>query len=329
MTCKHLFPLILALLFFVFSCKSDHPLDKKEAINNLRILNSEILSLVEKTSGSQAFQAMEFLWKQSSSPLPFNNDTSVKLFKQVPYSFARKKGVYVWDTITKTFIRQKDTSLILLHFPLITKSKAYCRFFLYAYETRNTRSRPGFPITIEAKLFIDGHEELSVSHHAALAENMPSEIKSAVHCCDFNLRFYLLREGDFSQKSGVLKGDLKLEEGSKEILSAGYSIDIDYHPPLTYSFRYIRFLMKVFDSELKGKINYGAISPTSDHYASEFNSNSSIILKNLEDNGIIGNIVLSPVDGKDKLDFFIRFTDGTESILSDHIILKKILNLKY
>jgi hypothetical protein len=330
MTLKRSISLILLSTLTVFSCKPDHPLDKKEAVNNIRALDSEIIGLAEQISETPAVRALEFLKNQSSSPLPFKNDTSARLSGHPPYSFAVKKGVYQWDTITGSFVKQKDTTVILLHFPLIDRPKSACRFLLSDYQTRDTKSRPGFPVSAEAKLFIDGHEELTVSHHAVLSENMLSAIITDAHAGDFDLHFHLARTGDFSQQSGILKGDLKIQEGKKEIINMEFKIDIDYHPPVAYSVRYIRFLMTVFETELKADINYGAINPTSGHYADEFNSNSKIFLKNLENRGIIGNIVLSLNTGKDKLDYFIRFSDGTESLLSDQfIILKKLIHLKY
>jgi len=330
MTLKRPVSLILFSALTLFSCKSDHPLDKKEAVNDLRALNSEIINLAEQISEKPAFRALEFLKNQSSSPLPFKNDTSARLPRLSPYSFAEKKGVYKWDTITGSFVKQKDTTVMLLYFPLADRSKASCRFLLSDYQTRDTRSRPGFPVSTEAELFIDGREELSVSHHAVIAENMLSEINSAVHSGDFDLRFHLARTGDFSRKSGILQGYIAIQEGKKEIINTEYKIDIDYHPPVAYSVRYIRLLMKVFETQLKADINYGAMNPTSNHYADEFNSNSKIFLKNLEDMGVLGNIVLSSDNGTDKLDYFIRFSDGTETLLSDQlIILKKVMHLKY
>jgi len=330
MTNKQLYLLILPLLFFTFACKTDHPLDKKEAVNSLKILNGDLINFAVNTSQKPWYRAMKFLLNQSSSPLPFKNDTSGNFFNSLRYSFADKKGFYVWDTVSGTFVKQKDTSMILIYFPLPGKMESYCKFFLYAYEMQDTRSRPGFPIDIRAKLFIDNHEELSLNHHALIAENLLSVVSSDLHCSDFHLSFHMAREGDFSQKSGLVKGDLQLRDGKQEIISAEYNIDIDYHPPVTYSFQYIRLMMKVFESKLECNINYGTISPTSNEYANEFNKNSGILIKNLENSGIIGNVVLAPEDGKDKLDFFIRYSDGTMSKLSDQIIiLKKILNKKY
>ena len=329
MTSKTLFLPFLFLVPFCLSCNKDHPLDKKDALNSLKILNSDITNLTEQASEKPWFQAMKFLYEQSSSPLPFNHDTTAKKMYS-SYSFAEKKGVYLWDAIHRTFVKEKDTSLILLRFPLLSEKKSWCKFFLYDYETQNTRSRPGFPVNAEASLYIDDHKELSLSHRALLAENMPSALTTEITGSEFHFRFTFNREGNFSQKSGVLKGNILLEAGRTEILSSAFNIDIDYHPPVTYSLEYIRFLMKIMGTDLNCKINYRAISPTSNHYAQEVNNNSSIVLKNLDNNGIIGNIVLASADGKDKLDLYVRFNDGSKSLLSDQILLlRKILNLKY
>jgi hypothetical protein len=45
---------------------------------------------------------------------------------------------------------------------------------------------------------------------------------------------------------------------------------------------------------------------------------------------LIGKIVLAPVTKVDELDYFVEFADGTQSRLSDNIlVLKKLFNLKY
>lgn len=327
MKSKHSFSLILILPFLVLSCKTGHPIDKKEALNSLKILNSEIISFVYKLSEQPGLKALGFILKQPSVPLPFRSDTSSGSGIIKNFSFAGKKGIYCWDTVNRMFLKKKDTSLILIRFPMPGLKGSECRFFLYDYEVEETRTKPELPVTIRAKLFIGDKEELSISHQAHISEAMISWISSELKSDSTEVLFNMNREGSFAVKSGKLNSNLRILEGGKEIMRSKINLDIDYHPPLSYSIRHISIEQKLFTTELSGTIDYGSINPTSNQYDQEFNKYMHLELSDSDDHGIIGDIVLSPVGDNGRYDYFIRFSDGSECRLTEQILaLKKLFN---
>jgi len=325
MKSKFPFLLILFLPFLVLSCRNSHPIDKKEALNSLKVLNGDIIRYINKVSERPGFKALGFLLKQPSAHLPFRSDTSHSTGSVNGFSFNGQKGIYSWDTVSRMFLKDKDTSVILLRFPMPGAPASLCRFYLYKFETGSTRKRPGFPVEIRAKLFIGNKEKLSISHQARISESMISWMSSELKSDSSELLFNMARKGSFADKSGKVNASLRLFEGSKEILRSKLDLDIDYHPPLSYSVRHISIEQKLFATELSGTIDYGSISPTSDQYDLEFNKHTDIEVINTEDRGIIGNIVLSPAGDNGRFDYFIRFSDGSESRLTDQFnVLRKL-----
>jgi len=328
---RYFLSLVLALPFLVLSCNRSHPVDKKEAVNNLKILNADIISFIYTSSKQPGFKALGFLLKQASAPLPFRFDTTPSKGIKTNFSFAGSKGIYCWDTVNRMFLKKKDTSVILIRFPMPGQPGSECRFFLFEYETGKTRTKPEFPVKIRAKLFTGDKEELSISHLASISEEMVSGISTGLTSDSLEFKFTMNREGSFAVKSGKLNYNLRFLQGRKEILRSDLKLDIDYHPPLSYSIQYIRIEQKLFTTELSGTIDYGSINPTCNQYDKEFNKNTNLEIINTNDRGVNGTIVLSPAGEEGRFDYFIRFTDGSESRLTDQLpVLKKIPDyLKY
>lgn len=319
--------LLIILMILVLSCKNSHPVDKKEALNNVKILNSDIINFVHRSSERPGIKALEFLIKQASAPLPFLYDTSHGLRLIKNFSFAANKGIYCWDTASMMFQKKKDTSLILIRFPMPGNMHQECSFLLYDFAVGKTRSKPRFPVKIQASLLIGEKEVFIISHHASINESMISSIKTEIKSDSTEFSLSFSREGSFADKSGELIARLRLLEGRIKILKSTLKCDIDYHPPLSYSYRKISIEQNLFSTELKGTIDYGSINPTSNQYDQEFNKYTHLELIDSEDDGIIGNIVLSPVGKDGRYDYFIRFSDGSETRLKDQLlVLKKLLN---
>ena len=121
--------------------------------------------------------------------------------------------------------------------------------------------------------------------------------------------------------------DLFLKTKGFEVISGHVDAEIEYSRQ-GYFFKTIDFYLKLQDHHVTGKIKYSEINPTAADYIDSFNSNSSIILS--EGKNQVGKIVLNKTDNKELLDYYIRFSDGSKTLLSTYIpVLKKLLNLKY
>jgi hypothetical protein len=286
--------------------------------------------MIDSSSTRPEMQALRFLSEQKSSPLPFHQDTSKTGPQRISYLFDSHKGIYNWDTNTSAFFKSKDTSVIVLYFTLPSSPKSICKLILFDYQEQKARSRGDFPTKVVAKLWINKQEILNVTHFAEISEDLLSEIKTEIQTNDYSFKLDLSRKGTFAEKRGKIIGEIKLVAGFQSILNTHMDIDIDYHPPVTYSFQKIQIENKLFNSYLSGTVNYGDISPTAENYAEEFNKNTQLELLDTDQKGLIGKIVLAPVTKADELDYFVEFADGTQSRLSDNIlVLKKIFNLKY
>ncbi len=327
MRSRFFFSLTLLLPFLFLSCSPGHPLDKKEALNSLKILNGDMIVFIKSLSERRGSKALVFLMKQASAPLPFIIDTTGRPGFVSDFSFSSRKGIYRWDTVSMTFVKEKDTALILIRFPMPGQSGTKCLFFLYDFEFGKTRTKKAFPVKILAKLFAGDKEVLSISHKAGISEEMISKISSEIIIDSLRGLFELKREGSFTVKSGLLSSSISIYDGFNVVLRSNMDIDIDYHPPFTYSFQHIRIQQKLFTTELSGRIDYGSINPTSNEYDQEFNKNTRLELLNQEDHGLIGNIVLSPAGVEGRFDYFIRFSDKSESRLTDQVpVLRKLFN---
>lgn len=323
--------LLVCFGYFTNSCRQSlKALDKKDALTSLKVLNSDLMSMIDSSSTRPEMQALRFLSEQISSPLPFHQDTSKTGPNRITYVFDSHKGIYNWDTTFNAFIKTKDTSVILIHFPLLSSSNSICKLILYDYQEQKARSRGDFPTKAVAKLWIDNAEILNIIHFAKISEDLLSEIKTEISTNDYSFKLNLSRNGTFAEQKGKIMGEISLIAGFHTILNTQFDIDIDYHPPVTYSFETIRIKNKLFNSYLGGTVNYGDISPTAEYYAEEFNRNTQLELIDTDQKALIGKIVLAPVTKVDELDYFVEFADGTQSRLSDNIlVLKKLFNLKY
>ncbi|MCX6282618.1 MAG: hypothetical protein NTW31_00030 [Bacteroidetes bacterium] len=263
--------------------------------------------------------------KQASAPLPFLTDTTGRPGFIKDFSFSSRKGIYRWDNASRVFLKEKDTTLILIRFPMPGQPGTKCLFFLYDFEFGKTRTKSAFPVKIQATLFAGDKEVLSIRHQTSISESMISKISSEIKSDSLRCSFELKREGSFAVKSGKLSSAISIYDGRNEVMRSTLDIDIDYHPPFTYSFQHIRIQQNLFTTELSGTIDYGSINPTSNSYDQEFNKNTHLELMNSDDHGIIGDIVLSPVGDDGRFDYFIRFSDKSESRLKDQIIVLKKL----
>ena len=312
--------IIIVQVFLCQSCKPGHPVDKKEAVNSIKILNSDIISFIYRTSGRPGMKALGFLLQQPSVPVPFRYDSSGGLRSIKDFSFEAKRGIYRWDTLAMSFLKTKDTSLILIFFPMPGDPDSECRFILYNYVVGKTRTKPVFPVKLNASLFIGDQEKITVSHEATIKESMLESMETELKSDSAGLSFYMSRAGSFAAKTGEIKASLSLHEGKSEIMNSTLKCEIDYHPPVSYSFRHISIEQTLFSTELSGTIDCASINPSSDQYDKEFNKYTHLELIKSEDHGIIGNIVLSPVGEDGRYDYFIRFSDGSESRLTEQLM---------
>lgn len=321
---KKLLFLYLPILFLILSSCKGKQLDPAEADRSMKILNGNLVNLLSIGSDKPEFKAISFLFNQFSTPLPF-----VK--KEHPtqagteYSFDSKKGQYQWNSSLNTFEKTDLADRISLFFPSEKSDKNNTRFDLNTFQSQEYSSRPNFPTEIDAKIRTDDQEIASIHHNARISNNLPERISSLIKGTDYEMGLELKRTQ--LNNDGKLIIDIFLKTKGLTVISAKIDAQIEYSRQ-GYFFKTINFRIKLIDHLVKGEINYSAIDPTSADYISSFNSNSIILL--YEGRNLVGNIVLNKTNNGDLLDYFIRFSDGKEVLLSQYIpVLKKLLDLKY
>jgi hypothetical protein len=87
--------------------------------------------------------------------------------------------------------------------------------------------------------------------------------------------------------------------------------------------------MNLFNHLIKGHIVYSKIDPMAREYVESFNANSDIQIFEMPGNHLVGNLILGKTHEKELLDYFIRFNDGSEVLVSEYLpFLDKLLNMK-
>ena len=317
-------------LYFVFaflilvSCKGKI-LDRQEADRSMKILNSNLMNLLTAGSEKPEFQAMEFLFNQEVSPLPFYKTKNQAVPDTVTYNIEKNKGNYSWDSDTKRFKKTENADRISLNFPLSNSAANTIRFDLIHYKSQAYSSRPDLPVLVDAIISDADRQLAGLKHTANITNNLPENISTKIIGLDYEAAFELRRTQ--LKNDGKLMIDLFLKTKGFEVISGHVDAEIEYSRQ-GYFFKTIDFYLKLQDHHVTGKIKYSEINPTAADYIDSFNSNSSIILS--EGKNQVGKIVLNKTDNKELLDYYIRFSDGSETLLSTYIpVLKKLLNLKY
>lgn len=319
------FPVFFYLIIFLtlYSC-TNKQFTPAEADRSMKILNSNLVNLGTAGAEKPEFNALKFLYQQSGVPLPFAKKTGV-LADTSTFRMTTQKGIYEWNKLLQCFEKKQPSEQVILLFPLDSVKNDSIRFELADYTTQAYSSRPDLPVSGKIRIFKDDHQIFTVLHTATITNNLPESIHTTAEGDDYSVKFLLNRTQ--SENSGDLSIDFSLGDKGFDAISAEVRAKIEYSRQ-GYFFKTIDFKIKLIDHHVTGKINYSAIDPTSADYISSFNSNSSILL--FEGNHQVGRIVLNKIENGELLDYFIRFSDEKEVLLSHYIpLLNKLLNLKY
>lgn len=318
------FCLVLITAVIVCSC-STQQLSPEEADRSMKLLNGNLVNLLSTGQEKTEFKALKFLLNQPGAPLPFVTRENATAPDTAVYRFNKLKGVYLWNKETKVFERIDHSETVTVWFPGEKSDTNDLSLELTGFQSQPYSSRPDFPTQLEAQIKDADRQLLTIHHSANMSDDMPEVISSEVTGNDYEIKFGLNRTT--TGKNGELKISSSLKTKGFEVIAGNMEARIEYSR-LGYFFKVIQFQLKLIDHVVEGNINYSAIDPTSADYISSFNSNSSIWV--FEGRHKVGQIVLNKTNNGELLDYFIRFSDGKEVLLSEYIpALNKLLNLKY
>lgn len=313
------------LLAFLLNACSNKQLGPTEADRSMKILNGNIVNLLTAGSEKPEYKIISFLMNQAGAPLPFVKKTSSMQPDTSIYRFAANCGEYHWNPTEQTFEKTKSSGAVTLFFPSEKSDTNNVRLDLTRYQSQSYSSRPDLPTEIDAILMLDNEKIVEILHHAVISNNLPEKISSSIKGTDYEVGGELFRTQ--KGKEGKLNLDILLKTKGFEVVKIHVDAQIEYSWQ-GYFFKFIVFDLKLIDHQVTGEINYSAIDPTSSDYIQSFNSNSSIIVT--EGRHQVGEIVLNKTKNEELLDYFIKFSNGDEILLSHYIpALNKLLNLKY
>ena len=322
---RRLFPIQFIIALLIFSdCTSQ--LNREEADRSLKVLNSNLVNFVTLSSEKPEIQALWFLLNNPSSPLTLAQKRNFFVRDTIPELSGKAKGVFHYNTEKKLFEKASTSAQTILIFPSDGKAGTDARFVLSEFESQDCKTRPEFPVKISAAMFIEDTEKLTIDHSASIENNLPKKISSLIIGDDYkvNLDLARTREGN----AGTFDFNIYFKAKGFTVCSAVIDAKIEYSRQ-GYYFRYFDFRIKLFEHEIIGKLDYSKIDPTASNYADLFNRYSTIEL--FENNGNkVGNIILGKSENEELLDYFVKFDNGDEVLLSTYVpLLNKILDYKY
>lgn len=322
---KQTFFFLFVLTFFILNACKSKQLNQAEADRSMKVLNGNLINLMSSGSEKPEFKALSFLVNQTSTPLPFTKRENPTQPDTVIFRLKERKGIYHWNPEQKTFNRSGNSEIVSLYFPEEKSDTNSLCLNLEKYQSQAYSSRPDFPTEVEATLKMNNQKIASISHKAHILNNLPEYISTKIDGIDYQATLRLRRTQ--LNKDGKLLIDFFLKSKGFQVISGKMDAEIEYSRQ-GYFFKTINFRLKLIDHEIIGKINYSAINPTSADYVGSFNSNTSIVI--FEGRNKVGNIVLNKTNNNELLDYFVRFSNGKEILISEYIpALKKMLNLKY
>ena len=314
---------VFSILLLLFSCRN-RTYNYDEAVRSLKVLNSDLTNFFMEADEKEELKALRFLWEQESAPLPSPGERFTLGRPYKSFDFETSKGIWIWNADSAKFFRKENNDKLIFNYPAEDFSNV--RFLISKYESMPVSSRPGFPVVMDAQLRINDAEMLTIDHAATVEDKMPLFIQTFVKGNDFEM------VGDFNRSrsgnSGSLDTEYYMEYLNRKLIQFQFISEIGYSR-MGYYFEKIDFKITLFSHVITGKIDYDKINPTSEDYATSFNSNSVIQIFEMPGKRKVGDIVLHTLPDGELLDYFVKFSNENMIMLNEHLpVLDKILNLK-
>ena len=309
------------------SCSSS-VMDRNEAERSLKVLNSDIINFIDKTSGSPEFQVLEFLSNQPDTPLPISK-TNNRKFNFSAFNFTENIGEYKWDKENRCFIKIGESEIIIIHLddciaPGIT-------FILSEYLDGYVSQRKKFPISITSKIMADNEEIWYLKYKGNLADAMPESINFQSGGKEYLMEGQLKRSKE--DNNGTLDINFNFAFNGNCLINTCFQSTIGYSLH-GYYFKQAEVYQRFSGHFFKGHFDNEKINPTSKNYAASFNRHSKLGL--YEQNIIngkfkkVGDLVLAETENQELLDYHIRFADGKEVLFGNYIaVFDELMNFKY
>jgi hypothetical protein len=309
-------------------CNPLSELNKTDAINCLKVLDSDITRYLDRINGSDAGRALHALLANDSAPFPVKFPRSF-LQKRKLYDFQHHTGTWEWNAGDSNFIHSPGGDHIVIRYPLPGSAVNNATCVIYRYEEAPTTSAHSFPLHFSAGIFIEERKVFTIEYTASMEQDIPVSLNTTISMDDGFLRLSFENRLDTVRKRGDIHAAITAGSPAGTILDGTVKAKIKTFSGGTYAVLTFSADIRLFDCVLVSDIDYAGINPTSREYVKEFNEHAQIQLYTKGRKEKIGDIVMKAKKNDKILDFAFRFSDLSEDFLSNYVLaFKKILDVK-
>jgi len=311
--------IILLLITFLFStCKQALP--PEEGRKHLRAFDNEVIQLASRIGKTEAFRALIKLSEVSNPPIPYLNNSSADA-----YDFNASKGLYYVNSETGIFEKQADGTGVELVYPFDSKWDSLAIFTLTDYAETQTALQMIFPQKLEAKI-VAGDKTLFTAHlSAAYKHDLPSKMDVEMIFSNFTIR--MLLNTTFRRSHAEINVEFEFDENGENKLVASLTSDVNtVNNVLFYS--NIDIFLEAFPIRLSYRSNQDFLNTEPGSFIKTFNRHTQIDISSSGGNHI-GQVFLTQLQGRDRINPMIHYPDGSIENLEDMLfIIQKLLNMK-
>jgi len=311
----------MMLLFIAFLCSTcRQALAPEEARKHLRAFDNEVIQLAGRIGKTEAFRALIKLSEIPELPIPFMNETYA-----YGYDFNANKGIYYLNAEIGAIEKQAESNRVELIYPFDSKRDSLANFTLIEYGETQTALQMIFPQKLEAKITA-GEKTLFTAHLSAnYAHDLPA--KMAFELLFANFKFKLLLNTTFYPSYAKLNIAFELEENGEKKLSTNLSSNVTTVDNTLY-YNDINISLIAFPIRLMYQSDQDFLHTETANFIETYNNHTQINISSTNGNQI-GQVFLTHIAGRDRINPMISYSDGSVENLEDMLfILQKLLNMK-
>ncbi|NOU45707.1 MAG: hypothetical protein HOO86_01450 [Bacteroidales bacterium] len=316
---------IILLAMSLISCSKS--LSREEGQKYLRAFDNEFIQLATRINKTDAAGSMEALSVLPDVPLPFliKNERDITSGLGA-YNFEKAKGKYLFSKGKTILDKEGESDSVCVTFPFKSKNDSLAQFILKQYSESPTSLQMMFPEVIEASIVAKNKVLANISYRAILKHDLPADAEMDILFSDFQINISL--ETSFQKSHGTITVKLKVMEDNKPMLTGTVvtEVKVTSDKTLVYNDKTMEF--EIFPVKIYFQSEQDFTNSKADHFIENFNEKSVFTIYT-HSGDKIGDVFLARIDGRDRLNMHIRYSDGYVENLEDLLLsIRKILNFK-
>ncbi len=320
-------PVILFTGMLLFSCQSRQAMNPDQALNTIKVFDSDLTNLSDKTQQHTAFKAIDFLIRETSSP--FNKKSGITGFvssDSMP-PIQQWYGRHTWDRDSLKFIYQPGQDGIEVFFPSDDQSLNDLLVVVPGIGCHPFFSKPCFPDNLNARLMQGKDEIFLLDYQSVFNGDYPEKINFNIDGVDFDGHFIANRTR--VEKEGVVTAEFGWSVKGIPVLTGRIVFRIGYNENQIFV-KTFEPDFTIFNIRVEGRLDYSRVDPTSKDYIASFNKNCHINLTERNSGRMIGKFGIGTDKSGELLEWIVLLTDGSSISLYDHVLaFRKVMDYKY